>query len=148
MQDNDANLPVPADESSDDADDIQQVTRDTLGRFVSGVSGNPVGRTRGSRNRASLVREAIEEAVQRGLSERVQRILDAALTLAEDGDKQMIKLTLGDMLKPARSADPNAGKGAPRKVVLKVTQNFGRRPEPQSPAIDAEFKSSEDSEHG
>lgn len=70
------------------------------------------------------------------------------MDLAANGDKAMLRLLLGDMLKPARAADPSAGKGAPRKVVLKLTQNFGRQPDPKPPAIDAEFQSSEDSEHG
>ena len=69
------------------------------------------------------------------------------MQMALDGDKAMLRLILGDMLKPARSADPGAGKGAPRKVVLKLTQNFGRPQDPKptiSPAIDADFKPSED----
>jgi hypothetical protein len=114
---------------------------------VAGVSGNPVGRTRGSRSRAALIREAIEEALQRGLSDQADELMKKAMQMALEGDKAMLRLILGDMLKPARSADPGAGKGAPRKVVLKLTQNFGRpeatRP-PIEPAIEAEFKPSED----
>jgi len=144
----DDNLPA----SIDDADDNQLVARDSLGKFVKGVSGNPQGRPRGSRNRAALVREAIEEAVQRDLANVVPDLLDAAVELARNGDKSMLRLLLGDMLKPARQADPTAGKGAPRKVVLNITQNFGRKPEPPTippDAVDADFKlSSEDSENG
>ena len=128
-----------------EVDDDLPVTRDNLGRFVKGVTGNATGRPRGARNRASIVREAIEESLQRDLAQNAAQLVDVATGMALDGDKQMLKLLLGEMLKPARTADPSVGKGAPRKVVLNITQNFGRAPEPTQPAIDADFTSEEDS---
>src|SRR5216683_7793906 len=54
----------------------QTAMRDANGRFVPGQSGNPAGKKRGTRNRATLLREALAD----GESARVARIvIDKAL---------------------------------------------------------------------
>jgi hypothetical protein len=51
------------------------ITRDPAGRFVPGQSGNPQGKAPGTRNRASLLRELMEEGEDRAI---VRLVLDRA----------------------------------------------------------------------
>ncbi len=44
--------------------------RDVNGRFMAGRSGNPAGRKKGTRNRATLLREAIGEMIREALRAR------------------------------------------------------------------------------
>src|SRR5258707_7383089 len=48
----------------------QTRARGVDGRFVPGRSGNPAGRRKGTRNRATLLREAIDELIREALRAR------------------------------------------------------------------------------
>lgn len=82
------------------------------GRFLT--SGNPKGRPPGSRNRANLVKEFIEEKLTNELEDEAVQVLHVAIRKAKDGDNAMIKLLLGDMLStargPAQVEDEGSGK--------------------------------------
>ncbi len=83
----------------------RSITRNELGQFVKGVSGNPQGRTKGSKNRTLLIKQAMEEALLRDSAEAFNDIVDQAITLAKGGDKDMIRFVLGDLLKEARRSE-------------------------------------------
>src|SRR5436305_745215 len=51
------------------------ISRDPAGRFVPGQSGNPLGKAPGTRNRATLLRELMEEGEDRAI---VRLVLDKA----------------------------------------------------------------------
>ena len=77
----------------------QLTTRDDQGRFPKGVSGNPLGRPVGSKNRAIVLREKIDVAL---LDEVVSdgefiKVLEAMLLKAKNGDVQAAKLILKDI---------------------------------------------------
>lgn len=80
----------------------RQITRNNLGRFAKGVSGNPKGRPKGSKNRTVIVKQAIEEALARNMAEDASVIIEQAISMAKAGDKDMIKFLLGDVLKEVR----------------------------------------------
>lgn len=64
----------------------QDDTRDELGRWRPGVSGNPAGKPPGS---------GILPAIRAGLTpERAKAIADRAIALAEDGDPKLLALIL------------------------------------------------------
>jgi hypothetical protein len=65
------------------------------GRFVPGVSGNPAGRPCGSRNKASLLREALEEGEGAVLA---RQILDDA----RDGDKVALRFCMARLERAPR----------------------------------------------
>jgi hypothetical protein len=77
------------------------------GCYAKGVSGNPAGRPKGSRNRATLVAEALVE-------ERAEPLTAKMIELAEAGDAALLRLFFNAIIPPARDAavelDVPAGK--------------------------------------
>jgi hypothetical protein len=65
------------------------------GKFAKGVSGNPAGRPPGSRNRATLLMEALLE----GEAEQLTR---KTIELAKEGDIQALRLCLDRLMPPGR----------------------------------------------
>lgn len=65
-----------------------------------GQSGNPAGRPKGSKNSATLMQQELTEQLlsNKKLQGRAKKILDQALTMAENGDKQMLKFFLNKWL--------------------------------------------------
>ena len=70
--------------------------RDAVGRWQKGVSGNPVGRPRGSKNRATLLAQALLEATSDILT---QKAIEKALT----GDSVSLRFILARILAPRRT---------------------------------------------
>jgi hypothetical protein len=72
-------------------------------RFKPGKSGNPSGRPKGARNKASALAQKLMEGQTEAV---VQRVIDAALT----GDMQACKLIVERLLPPVkeRPIDPDA----------------------------------------
>ena len=66
-----------------------------LGQFQKGQSGNPKGKAKGTKNRATL---AAEQLLQGDLKNICQRLVEEALI----GNMQAIKLVLDRMLPPKR----------------------------------------------
>src|ERR671933_2883656 len=65
------------------------------GRWVKGQSGNPAGRRKGSRNRATLLAEAL-------LAGEAEELARGVLDEAKAGDKVARRFCLGRLLPPAR----------------------------------------------
>ena len=72
--------------------------RDANGRFVSGSSGNPAGRPKGARNRATL-------AAQELFDGEAGKLARKAVELALAGDTTALRLCL-DRVLPARKGSP------------------------------------------
>jgi hypothetical protein len=68
--------------------------------FRKGESGNPAGRPRGSRSRASVLVHGV-------LGERAQKIAQKVADLAEDGDTAAMRMCL-DRIAPRRQYDPGS----------------------------------------
>ena len=68
--------------------------------FEKGESGNPAGRPRGSRNRATLLMEGL-------LADDAEAIGRKAIAMAKQGDMAAIRLCM-DRLVPARKGEPVA----------------------------------------
>jgi Family of unknown function (DUF5681) len=67
-------------------------------QFQKGQSGNPAGRPRGSRNRTTILMQAL-------LADRAEAIGRKVIQLAEDGDMAAIRLCM-DRLAPAPKDEP------------------------------------------
>ncbi|MGH6980417.1 MAG: DUF5681 domain-containing protein [Stellaceae bacterium] len=96
--------PAPRDKSADRLPaDSQQITggtgaeRDARGRFQPGQSGNPGGRQRGTRNRASLIAQAMIDGEVEAL---VRTVMDRALY---KDDPVALRLCIERIMSPRRS---------------------------------------------
>lgn len=70
-----------------------------MGRFVKGQSGNPAGRTKGSKDKRTELRAL--------LNPRAPELVDKAVELALAGDNQALKLCLDRLIAPLRSTTPD-----------------------------------------
>jgi hypothetical protein len=91
------------------------VTRTQVGRFAPGVSGNPKGRPNGSRNHATVLREALSEGDAEGLAK-------IAISLALAGDKALVRFLLSRVWPAARGREielalPEGREASPRAVL-------------------------------
>lgn len=68
------------------------------GRFTPGVSGNPAGKPKGARHKATLLAERL-------MTEDVEDVVKAVLSAAKGGDIQAAKVIL-DRVAPARRDSP------------------------------------------
>lgn len=79
------------------AEGMPPVRRDAEGRWRKGVSGNPVGRPRGSRNQATRMAEALLDAASAMLTNK-------AIEMALEGDAVALRFCLARILAPRRFA--------------------------------------------
>lgn len=63
-------------------------------QFQEGVSGNPGGRPKGSKNKITLQKIMLEEQLRDASKDRMGEVLDKAFELALAGDRTMLKLLL------------------------------------------------------
>jgi hypothetical protein len=72
-----------------------QAERNELGQFVPGQSGNPAGRTPGSRNHATVLAEQLFDGASGALANK-------AVQMALAGDAAALRLVLGRIIAPRR----------------------------------------------
>jgi hypothetical protein len=71
------------------------------------VSGNPLGRPRGSKNRITQAKLGIEEALRGQLHEYMPEVLTKAIEMALKGDRAMIKLLMELTISKAQAMEDN-----------------------------------------
>jgi hypothetical protein len=72
-----------------------QVERAENGQFLQGRSGNPAGREKGSRNRATMLAEQLFDGATDALANK-------AVAMALDGDVAAMRLVIGRIIAPRR----------------------------------------------
>lgn len=123
------------------AETEERIERDNLGRFVAGVSGNKLGRPKGSKNRTTVMKQAMEEALTRDLADEFAELTKVAFQMAKEGDKDMLKFLLGDVMKEVRRSEPEEDHINLKDVEVSITQYFGDAAKTAArDAVDAEFK--------
>lgn len=78
------------------------VKRDDKGRFVKGFSGNPAGKPKGIKHRSTQIKQLIDASLADMLLDEFIPVMEEAIKLAKQGDRQMIKFVLGDLLNEVR----------------------------------------------
>lgn len=94
--------------------DLVEVNSKSSTKFMKGMSGNPAGRPKGSKNAVTLMKLAIEGELRAQLKPEMAEILTKGIALAKDGDQDMIKYFLDKWLSPAKAG---AEDDAPRERV-------------------------------
>lgn len=74
-------------------------------RFQKGKSGNPAGRPKGSKNKLTLMRLALETDLRTQLRHDASEILQKAIEMAKAGDQAMIKLLVDKMIPTVKSSE-------------------------------------------
>lgn len=104
------------------------------GGFVKGVSGNPAGRPKNSKNAVTLHKIALEGELRTQLKDEMGEVLKKAIELAKAGDTSMIKLLIDKVISSPRSSDDeSAGK---ERVQIFISQLPGVKPVIQGEIID------------
>lgn len=114
--------------------DKPAVKRAEGGKFAPGVSGNPAGRAKGSKNRITLARLLLEEALRDQLTEAGPRLMQQAIRQALKGNDRIMRVLLDKMLTTPRDMDGSEGQDRDVKVVV---QNLIKAPDPK-PVIQGE----------
>lgn len=91
----------------------------TTSKFQKGQSGNPAGRPKGSKNKATVISEAIQGKLVGQLERDAQAILLKTIEMAKNGDTTCIKLLM-DRLMPAMRAGDNAKPTGAGGIVINV----------------------------
>lgn len=131
---------VPASSPPTAASAAAPITRDEKGRFVPGVSGNPKGPPKGLKQRITVHKETLEEALRSYAGkEKSMRQLhnawDRVLNIAVDGeDKDAVaafRAFSKHVMSELKPEDPSAGVSA-RDVKVEIHNHTGGN----APAVD------------
>ncbi len=98
------------------------IPRDSKGRFPKGTSGNALGRPKGSKNRATVLRERFDVALLDAIEEDGEfiKVLEAMLLKAKQGDVQAAKLILKDIA----GIRDDSKKGSGPRTVNVLIENY------------------------
>lgn len=87
------------------------LVRTADGQYIAGVSGNPAGRPKGSKNRVTLLKLSAEEAFRDRNQNAIDAVLDEILHAALDGDKAARKMVWDACMSKAQVAEDKAAGG-------------------------------------
>lgn len=123
--------------------------RDSKGRFIKGISGNPVGKLPGTKNQITALRENTELALREYLNSDTNRkkaitAIDRCMNIAIAGDdKQAIaalKLLFDKILPNARGVTEQEETGNKRPVAITIVNQTSDRATSPIRAIDVEWE--------
>jgi hypothetical protein len=89
-------------------------------QFKKGLSGNPGGRPKGSKNKSTILREAMESKTDRMLSREVPKVLKVVIAAAIDGDMTAAKMIL-DRAVPVIKAGDGVDPGLQGGINITIT---------------------------
>jgi len=111
---------------------VGNLVRNKKGQFVKGVSGNALGRPKGSKNIITVQKLMVEEAFRAGSEDDLLEVLHLIVKQAKKGDKPSQKLIWdANVSKQNLAEEKSAGEKA--KIMVK-TMNIT-----QEAAIEGEF---------
>jgi len=90
--------------------------------FKKGQSGNPKGRPPGSKNQVSLLKVQIESELRAQMKDHMPALLDKAIELALEGDKEMIKMLYGSWVTKSVAKDDEPQKDKIQIIIGKLDQ--------------------------
>lgn len=102
--------------------------RNKEGQFVKGVSGNPSGRPKGSKNRITILKMQTEEAWRERNQEKLDELLDIIIQDALDGDKSARKMIFDSVISKANVQEDKAAGHKQQIRVHRMTVNQSNTP--------------------
>ena len=119
-----------------------ELVRTAEGKFVKGVSGNPAGRPKGSKNKITLLKMQAEEALREDNHETMLKVAQLIVAQALEGDRASQKLVWDALVSKGGASDEKDAKSQQR-IQVNTMNVHG---EPGQRVIDAEFTTETDSE--
>jgi hypothetical protein len=104
-----------------------ELVRNDKGQFVEGVSGNKLGRPKGSKNRITLLKMQTEEAWRDRNQERLDLILDMIIGDALDGDKGARKMIFDAVISKAQVTEDKDAAKKQEIIVHRMEVNQGEK---------------------
>lgn len=121
----------------------QPVVRDdTTGRFLKGVSGNPNGRPKGSKNKVTMLKLMVEEAVREDNADKMLQVANLIVNQALEGDKDSQKLVWASIMSKSAADNTVAGKESVQ-INISTTDSASKKAE----IIEVDDEDIEDGEH-
>jgi len=93
------------------------------GQFIAGVSGNPNGRPKGSKNKITFLKLATEEAWRERNQDRLDTLLDMIVADAMDGDKAARKMIFETIVSKANVSEDKAAGNKQQITVHRMVVN-------------------------
>jgi len=104
------------------------------GQFPKGVSGNPAGRPKGSKNAITLLKQSLELQLRDQAAPDMGAVLDKAVELALEGHPGMIKMLIELHMSKQHGEEAKGGE----KVAIQINSAPGAQPEIIPTIIDEE----------
>lgn len=88
------------------------------GQFPPGVSGNPAGRAKGTKNAITLARLMLEETLRESLTKAGPKLMHKAIRMALKGDDKIMRVLLDKMLATPRGDDSDSAVERDIQIVI------------------------------
>jgi len=118
------------------------VRDDSTGRFLKGVSGNPNGRPKGSKNKVTMLKLMVEEAVREDNADKMLQVANLIVNQALEGDKDSQKLVWASIMSKSAADNTVAGKESVQ-INISTTDSASKKAE----IIEVDNEDIEDGEH-
>lgn len=113
------------------------VKRTEDGKFLPGVSGNPAGRAKGTKNKITLARLMLEDQLREILMRDGPKLMNKAIKMAlKDGNDRVMRVLLDKMLTTPR--DQDSGDSQDRDIKVTVQNLISREDPPKQRALEGE----------
>jgi hypothetical protein len=102
--------------------EVKELKRTEAGTFPKGVSGNPAGRPKGSKNAITLLKQSLELQLREQASADISAVLDKAVELALEGHPGMIKMLVELHMSKSTNDDAKASE----RVAIQINSHPGQ----------------------
>lgn len=123
--------------------EVRVVRDDSTGRFLKGVSGNPNGRPKGSKNKVTMLKLMVEEAVREDNADKMLQVANLIVNQALEGDKDSQKLVWASIMSKSAADNTVAGKESVQ-INISTTDSASKKAEIiENEADEAEYTDEE-----